>query len=89
MLYSNSEYSCWRLYQYNEEDYLLIFFIPDKRLSNYNLQINKEKMLIDNFSLFTCSLFMCLLLEIKIEIESRLHSIDKHDDDCSTLKSFV
>ena len=41
------------------------------------LHVNKEKLLIDNFSLFTC-LYMSLLFEslVEIKIKSRLHCID-------------
>ena len=57
------------------------------------LQINvsKEKLLIDSFSLLPCLFVLYRMLfesvvEIKIKIKSRLHCIDIYDDDCmSTL----
>ena len=47
-----------------------------------SLQVNKEKLLIDNFFCVCVSILIQSFVEIKIEIESRLHCIDIHDDDC-------
>ena len=46
------------------------------------LIVNKEKLLIDNFSMFPC-LCVSMLIEILVEfeIESRLYFTDIYDDD--------
>ena len=43
------------------------------------LQVNKENLLIYNFSLLNC----LKALDIQIKIESRLNCIDIYDDNCT------
>ena len=53
--YQNQNYSCWRSYQYNEDDFLLLMFWSQKSIFQItSLQVNKEKQLFNNFSLLIC-----------------------------------
>ena len=53
------------------------------------LQVNKKKLLIGSFSLFPC-LFVSMrfetLVEVKIEIESRVRCINIYDNHCTLAK---
>ena len=71
-----------------EDDISIGGFISNMLFFITSLRVNKEKLLIDIFSLFLCLRVQCLT-ETKIEIESRLHCIDIIDDDCSMYIFYV
>ena len=47
-----------------------------------SLKVNKEKLLIDSFSLFP---FLSVSMLLESWEESRLHCINKYNDDCSII----
>jgi len=84
------KYRYRRIYQYNEDDNFLCYFWFLLSFAEIPKHLNKERLPINSFSLFTCKLVIkIMLVSDQSIINYRLYCIDIIADHCKKMSTFL